>query len=106
MRWDPIGDRGRAQHLGVAEADDARSLGPFLDTEREADRPELGRQPAVGAQLGGVADHRAVSFSPAFSSTLAASHSASRAAKSRSRRATPRSAAWRSTLAKRRRNLS
>src|SRR6185369_16146090 len=110
MGRDAVGDRRRAQDAGVAEVDDARALGPFLDAELEADRAELGRDPAVGPDLGAVADHRVVSFAAtataAFSSSLAESQSASSSANDRSRSWTPRSAAWRSTLANRRRNLS
>src|SRR6185369_1773097 len=62
MGRDAVGDRRRTQDAGVAEVDDARALGPFLDAELEADRTELGRDPAVGPDPGAVADHRVVSF--------------------------------------------
>src|SRR5439155_18978268 len=120
MRRDPIGDRRGTQHLGVADADAARSLGPLLDAERERDRPELIRASAVAAGGGRtVADRHWISSDPpaardpaaataraSRSEALAASQSASSAAKSRSRSAVPCAAASRSTSPKRRRNLS
>ena len=35
VRRHAVLDRGRAQHLGVADLDHARALGPLLDAERE-----------------------------------------------------------------------
>ena len=61
VRRDAVGDRRRAQHLGVAELDEARALGPFLDAELEADRAQVARPAAVGADAGrSIADGHVV----------------------------------------------
>ena len=43
-------DRGRAEHLRVADADPAGALGPLLDAERHRHRPQLVRPPPRRAQ--------------------------------------------------------
>ena len=89
VRRDAVLDRRGAQHLGVAEADHARPLGPLLDPERDLDRPQVRGGAAVRAY---VADRRPVPDAHALASprsaALAASQSASSSSNDRSRSAT------------------
>ena len=107
MGRDAILDRRRAQDARVAHLDDARPLGPFLDVERELDRAQLRRGPPVGAER---PPPMLTCCSPSGCSlavsALATCHSSSSSSRDRVRSSTSRSAAWRSTFAKRAANLA